>query len=101
MPCKATYSVTNSWTGGFQAQITVTNPTNTPMNKWTVGWVLADGESVVSAWNGTLSQSGSLATMKSADWNAQLAAGASTNFGFVANQTAAPAQPESLSCTSP
>lgn len=101
VPCQATYAVTNSWPGGFQGQITVKNPSASPMNKWTVGWVLADGETVTSAWNGTLTQSGSLATMKSADWNGQLAAGASTNFGFVANQTTAPAAPESLSCTSP
>ena len=77
------------------------NTNTTPINKWTVGWVLANGETIASAWNGTLTQSGSLATMKSADWNSSLAAGATTNFGFVSNQTAAPTQPESLSCTSP
>lgn len=100
-PCTATFAVTNTWPGGYQAQITVTNPTTAPMYKWTVGWVLDNGESVVSAWNGTLSQSGSLATMKSADWNSQLAAGGSTTFGFVANETAAPTTPSSISCTSP
>jgi len=99
--CQASYAVTGTWPGGFQAQVTIKNPGTASMNKWTVGWVLANGETVVSAWNGTLTQSGSLATMKSADWNAQVAAGGSTTFGFVANQTAAPAQPESISCTSP
>ncbi|NUP54156.1 MAG: chitin-binding protein [Catenulispora sp.] len=99
--CQATYTVTSTWPGGFQGQVTVKNPNTSPITKWTAGWVLADGETVVSAWNGTLTQSGSLATMKSADWNSQLAPGASTTFGFVANQTAAPTQPESISCTSP
>src|SRR5256885_15950077 len=93
--CQASYAVTGTWPGGFQAQVTIKNPGTASMNKWTVGWVLANGETVVSAWNGTLTQSGSLATMKSADWNAQVAAGGSTTFGFVADQTAAPAQPES------
>jgi len=99
--CQATYSVTSPWSGGFQAQVTVKNPTTSAMNKWTVSWVLANGETVVSAWNGTLTQSRSLATVKSADWNSQLAPGASTSFGFVANQAAAPSPPESISCTSP
>ena len=99
--CQATYAVTSTWPGGFQAQVTIKNPGTTPLNKWTVGWVLANGETVVSAWNGTLSQSGSLATMKSADWDSQIAAGGTASFGFVANQAAAPTQPESISCTSP
>jgi len=101
-PCQATYAVSGQpWSGGFQGQITVKNPNASAISHWTVSWVLANGETVVSAWNGTLTQSGSLATVKSADWNSQLAAGASTSFGFVANQTAAPSPPASISCTSP
>ncbi|NUR61480.1 MAG: chitin-binding protein [Catenulispora sp.] len=99
--CQATYSVTSTWPGGFQGQITVKNPNTTAMNKWTVSWVLANGETVVSAWNGTLTTSGSLATVKSADWNSQVPVGGTTSLGFVANQATAPAQPESISCTSP
>lgn len=99
--CSASYSITNSWPGGFQAQVTVTNPTTSTMNGWTVGWTMPDGETISSAWNGTLSQAGSLATVKNANWNNILAAKASTSFGFTANFTSSPVVPSSISCTSP
>lgn len=98
--CKATYTVTNSWPGGFQGQVTVTNPTTSTINSWTAGWTMPDGETINSAWNGTLSQAGSLATVKSASWNGQLAPNASTSFGFTANYTSTPTVP-AVTCSSP
>src|SRR5205823_8189478 len=77
-PCTASFAVTNSWPGGYQAQVTVTNPTTATMFGWHVGWTLPDGETVNSVWNGTLSQAGSLTTVTAASWNSQLAASAST-----------------------
>ena len=100
-PCTATYSITNSWSGGFQGQIAVTNPTTSTMYGWTVSWVLPDGETINSSWNGTLSQAGSLATVTNASWNGQLAAGAGTSFGFTANYTGTPSAPSSVSCEMP
>jgi chitin-binding protein len=99
--CSASYSIVNSWPGGFQAQVTLTNPTTSTMNGWTVGWTTPDGETVTSAWNGTLTTAGSLVTMKNANWNNILAANASTSFGFTANFTSSPIVPSSISCTSP
>ena len=101
VPCSATYSVTTTWPGGFQGQVTVTNPTTSTMYGWTVGWVLADDEAVTSSWNGTLSAAGSLATMTNADYNNAIAPGGTVTFGFTANETSTPATPSSLSCESP
>lgn len=98
--CNATYSITNSWPGGFQGQITVTNPTKSTINSWTTSWTTPDGETISSAWNGTLSTAGSLATVKSASWNGQLAPNASTTLGFTANYTSTPTVP-TVSCSSP
>ncbi|HEX6526160.1 MAG TPA: lytic polysaccharide monooxygenase [Streptosporangiaceae bacterium] len=100
-PCTATYSITTSWTGGFQAQVTVTNPTTSTLYGWTVGWVLANDETVSSSWNGTLSAAGSLATMRNADWNNLLPPGGSASFGFTANEASTPVIPASISCQSP
>ena len=99
--CDATYSITSSWPGGFQAAVTVTNPTTASMYNWTVGWVMPDGETINSAWNGTLSQAGSLASVAAASWNNVLAAGTSTSFGFTADYTGTAAVPDSVSCESP
>jgi chitin-binding protein len=100
-PCSASYAITNSWPGGFQAQVTVSNPGTSTMYGWTVTWVMPDGETISSAWNGTLSQAGSLATMANASWNNVLAAGGSTGFGFTANYPASPVVPAGISCQSP
>jgi predicted carbohydrate-binding protein with CBM5 and CBM33 domain len=100
-PCAASYSIVNSWPGGFQAQVTVSNPTTSTMYGWTVTWVMPDGETINSAWNGTMSQAGSLATVANANWNNVLAPSGSTSFGFTANYAASPAVPSGISCQSP
>ena len=99
--CQASYTITTTWPGGFQGQVTVTNPTKSTMYGWTVSWVLANDETVNSAWNGTLSQAGTLATMTGADWNDVLPAGGTATFGFTANEGSTPVIPASISCESP
>ncbi|GAA3148006.1 hypothetical protein GCM10017687_76480 [Streptomyces echinatus] len=36
--CMATYSVVNSWSGGFQASVEVMNHGTTPLDGWAVAW---------------------------------------------------------------
>jgi hypothetical protein len=95
--CSATYRTTNSWSGGFQGDVTVTAG-SAGVNGWTVRWTLASGQTISQLWNGTLTTSGSTATVKNVAWNGSLGAGASTTFGFTAGGT--PSTP-SLTCTSP
>ena len=97
--CTAAYSVTGSWSGGFQGQVTVANTGGAPTNDWTVSWPLASGETISSLWNGTLSTSGSQATVTAADYDRQIPAGGSTSFGFTASQAASPAVP-AVTCQS-
>jgi predicted carbohydrate-binding protein with CBM5 and CBM33 domain len=99
--CNATYSITTTWPGGFQGQVTLTNPTTSTMYGWTVGWVLANDETVTSSWNGALSAAGSLASMMNADYNNVIPPGGTVTFGFTASETSTPATPSSLSCESP
>lgn len=95
--CSATYRTTNSWSGGFQGDVTVTAGA-AGVNGWTVRWNLASGQTLSQLWNGTLTTSGSTATVKNVAWNGALGAGASTTFGFIAGGT--PSTP-SLTCTTP
>ena len=95
--CSASYQTTGSWQGGFQGQVTVTAG-NAAINGWTVTWTLGGGQTITQVWNGTLTASGSTATVRNASWNGSLAAHATAQFGFLANGTAA--QP-SLTCTAP
>ncbi|WP_158852571.1 poly(ethylene terephthalate) hydrolase family protein [Saccharothrix deserti] len=95
--CSATYRTTNSWPGGYQAEVTVTAG-NTAVNGWNVQWTLGSGQTVTQVWNGTLNVSGSTASVRNASYNGSLQANTSTTFGFIGGGTP---PTSSLSCTSP
>ncbi|WP_232290149.1 cellulose binding domain-containing protein [Micromonospora sp. ATCC 39149] len=95
--CTATYRTVNSWSGGFQGEVTVTAG-RAAINGWTVRWDLSNGQSISQVWNGTLSTSGSTATVRNVSYNGSLAPATSTSFGFLG--TGAPTIPRPT-CTSP
>jgi mannan endo-1,4-beta-mannosidase len=80
--CSAAYAITGSWQDGFQTDVKVTAG-SAAISGWTVTWTLADGQSVKSSWNATVSTSGSSVTAQNLSYNGQLAAGTSAAFGFV------------------
>ena len=82
--CTATYSIQNSWPGGFQGGVTVTAG-SAAISNWTVTWTFANGQTVTQFWSTTLTSSGSSVTAKNVSYNGSLAAGASTTFGFLAS----------------
>ncbi len=88
--CTAAYTVTNSWPGGFQGSVTVTNDGTGPTTGWTVQWTLPSGQGISQLWNGTLTVSGSTVTVRNVSYNGALAAGASTTFGFTGTGPATP-----------
>lgn len=95
--CTAAYRTVNTWSGGYQGEVTVTAG-SAAISGWTVRWPLGSGQSVSQVWNGTLSTSGSTATVKNASYNGSLPASGSTTFGFLGTGTP-PAT--SFTCTSP
>ncbi|MEV1290198.1 cellulose binding domain-containing protein, partial [Micromonospora sp. NPDC049679] len=86
--CSASYRIASQWQGGFQGEVTVRNNTTTPITGWTVRFVFADGQRISQSWNGTVTQSGANVTAKNVSWNGNLAANASTAFGFIARPSA-------------
>ena len=94
--CKATSAVSSSWSGGFQATVTVTAG-STAINGWKVVWTFADGEQISQLWSATYAASGSTVTAQNVSWNGALAANASTSFGYTASGTPGPV---SVTCTS-
>ena len=79
--CKVDYAVTNSWSGGFGANVTITN-LGDAINGWTLTWSFTAGQTITQLWNGTVAQSGAQVTVTNAGYNAAIATGASTAFGF-------------------
>ncbi|HZP53286.1 cellulose binding domain-containing protein [Actinocrinis sp.] len=79
--CQVSY-VKNEWSGGFTANVTVTNTGTSAINGWTLKWTFPGDQKVTNAWNATLTQSGSAATAANVSYNASIAPGGNVQFGF-------------------
>ncbi|MFG1885662.1 glycoside hydrolase N-terminal domain-containing protein [Micromonospora sp. NPDC049102] len=95
---RATYTVTNSWSGGFQASVTVTAGA-TPIRGWTVSWAFPNGQVISQIWGGTHTQSGASVRVTNVDYNGALPAGGSTTFGFIGTATGTNNPPTEITCT--
>ncbi|RKN39349.1 glycoside hydrolase family 6 protein [Micromonospora endolithica] len=78
--CAVTYTP-NSWTGGFTAELRVTN-NGAALNGWTLSFAPGAGVRLTNGWNGEWSQSGDRITVRNAAWNGGLPAGGTTSIGF-------------------
>ncbi|MBD7919527.1 cellulose binding domain-containing protein [Cellulomonas sp. Sa3CUA2] len=79
--CTAGYQVVGSWTGGMQAQVTVTATTQ-GVNGWVLTWTQPPGLQMLDSWGAQVSRSGSTITAENLSWNGAIANGASVTFGF-------------------
>jgi hypothetical protein len=89
--CTLNAAITNSWPGGYQMQLTITNNAAVPGHAWAAGFSFGDtAETIASAWNAAVSQSGTRVTARNESYNAEIPAGGSTTWGLVVsggNQT--------------
>ncbi|GAA2599828.1 glycoside hydrolase N-terminal domain-containing protein [Winogradskya consettensis] len=95
---RAAYAVTSSWSGGFQAEVTVTAGA-TAIKGWTVSWTFPGGQHISQVWNGACTQSGTTVTVTNAAYNGALAPGAATSFGLIASVTGVNDPPLTVSVT--
>jgi hypothetical protein len=96
--CTAKYGIVDTWSGGFQAQVTVTAGAS-GLSGWSAGWTFPGNQKVTGMWNASYSQSGESVTATNMSYNGTLAAGASTTFGFNVSYTGNNTAPASLTCT--
>ncbi|WP_308012312.1 glycoside hydrolase family 9 protein [Actinacidiphila acidipaludis] len=94
--CQVTYTVTSSWSGGFQADVKVVNQGATALNGWTVTWAFGGDQHIANAWNATVTQSGRQVTARDAGWNAALAPGGSVDIGLTGTYSTSNAAPTSF-----
>ncbi|MFC8080847.1 glycosyl hydrolase family 18 protein [Streptomyces sp. NPDC057137] len=79
----ATYTKKSDWGTGFEGSWTVKNTGTTTLSSWTVEWDFPAGTGVGSAWDATVTKSGTNHwTAKNVGWNGTLNPGASVTFGF-------------------
>ena len=81
--------VSNGWSTGFTATVTLTNTGPTALTGWSLGFALAGGQRVAQGWQATVSQSGARVTATNLSYNGALAPGASVEFGFNGTHTGA------------
>ncbi|MER8045813.1 glycosyl hydrolase family 18 protein [Streptomyces sp. NPDC094032] len=86
----ATYTKVSDWGTGFEGKWTVKNTGTTTLSSWTVEWDYPTGTAVTSAWDATVTNSGTHWTGKNISWNGTLAPGATVSFGFNGSGSGAP-----------
>ncbi|MGW7425011.1 cellulose binding domain-containing protein [Streptomyces sp. NPDC054813] len=94
--CTVAYRITNQWTGGFQADVQLTNTGSASWTGWSLAWPFPNGQSVGQLWNADWTQSGATVTAKNVSWNGTVAAGSSVSFGFTGTWTGANTKPTSF-----
>ncbi|HKF50647.1 MAG TPA: cellulose binding domain-containing protein [Terracidiphilus sp.] len=81
--CTVDYSISNSWSGGFGASISIKNNGTTAISSWALAWTFANGQTITQFWNGVESQNGATVTVKNESYNGSIPAGGTvTGLGF-------------------
>ncbi|WP_224058420.1 glycoside hydrolase family 18 chitinase [Streptomyces kanamyceticus] len=88
----ATYAKTQDWGSGFEGKWTIKNTGTTTLSSWDVQWDFPADTKVTSAWDATVTNSGTRWTAKNLAWNGTLAPGASVSFGFNGSGSGAPSK---------
>lgn len=82
--CLVDYDITNSWSNGFRAEVTITNQTNVAYNGWQIDWDFANNQWIYQYWSGNVKQTQKHVRVKNYGWNRVVNPGASVTFGFLA-----------------
>src|SRR6266702_996348 len=94
--CSVTYSTQSQWSYGFVANLVLSNTGASAINGWTLTFTFPGDQKVTNAWSATVTQSGENVTAVAESYNANIAAGATTNLGFQGTWTTSDAAPTSF-----
>jgi endoglucanase len=94
--CKVSYA-TNQWSGGFTANLMITNTGTTTLNGWTLTFNFPGSQTITQGWGAVFSQQGNAATITNASYNSTLAPAASVNPGFNGSWSGSNPSPTSFS----
>ncbi len=80
--CQVAYTVAGQWSGGFTADVKITN-LGDPITGWKLTWTFGAGQTVSQAWNATVAvASGGAATATNASYSPGIPTGGTAAFGF-------------------
>ncbi|KAB8139630.1 pectate lyase [Chloroflexia bacterium SDU3-3] len=92
--CAVAYEV-NQWSGGFTANVTITNG-GAALSGWTLTWNFAGDQAISSAWNASVTQSGKAVSATNMSYNGSIPTGGTQSFGFQATFSGTNAAPASF-----
>ncbi|MFH8439644.1 cellulose-binding domain-containing protein [Streptomyces sp. NPDC018026] len=78
--CRVDYSV-DAWAGGYTAQVRITN-LGPAVSDWRLTWTYTGDQQVTSAWNATVTQTGTSVVAVDAGWNGAVSTGGTAEFGL-------------------
>ncbi|HEV2345029.1 MAG TPA: cellulase family glycosylhydrolase [Actinocrinis sp.] len=94
--CTAAYSLTNSWAGGFQGQIVLTNTGTSTINGWTINWTFPGDQKINQMWTASYTQTGEAVAATNLSYNSTIAPNANVTIGFTGTFTNSDANPTSF-----
>jgi O-glycosyl hydrolase len=80
--CHIVYAKTSEWPGGFTANVTIDNSGTTTINGWTLTSTFPGDQKITNAWNAATTQSGEAVMATNLSYDATIAPGGNTSFGF-------------------
>ena len=78
------YIVTNSWSGGYQGAIRVTNNSNKAISSWAATWKYAGANRITGSWNATLTGTNPY-TATNVSYNGSVGVGQTVELGVQGN----------------
>ncbi len=91
------YVVTNTWSGGYQGAIRVTNNGTSTTNGWTATWQYTGANRMTSSWNATITGTNPYSAT-SLSWNGNLTAGQTVEFGVQGNTNGGAVETPAVTC---
>ncbi|MGH6657155.1 MAG: cellulose binding domain-containing protein [Actinocrinis sp.] len=95
--CTVQYATTAQWGGGFTANVVITNNGTSAINGWTLAYTFPGDQKITNAWNAQTSQSGEAVSAVNMSYNAAIAPGGNTSFGFQGTWTNSDSPPTGFS----
>jgi hypothetical protein len=80
--CRVTYAITNQWSTGFGAAITIANTGTAPINGWTLRFTFPGNQTITQLWNASFTQSAAIVTATNLSYNGTITSTAPVSFGF-------------------
>jgi hypothetical protein len=93
--CKVSYSP-SFWTGGFTANVVITNTGSSDIKGWTLAFTFPGDEKITGFWNATVTQAVESVTAINTTSNATIPAGGNASFGFQGTWALSSASPASF-----